>query len=635
LATRVTTPTALEIPERLGRFQVIAELGTGGMGQILLAVQRGAFASNKIVVIKKIRKDALDKPEFLNMFVDEARIAMRLSHPNIVNTFDFVAEEESLYLTMEFLEGHSLLHVLRKVGRDAFPLDLHLWILTRVLAALSYMHTLRDLDGGELCIVHRDVSPSNVILTHGGEVKLVDFGIAQAAGRLSVTQNGTLKGKIGYMSPEQCRLEPATMRSDIYAVGVMLWEALTKQRRRVGKTAFEALQARLRGNEPHALDLWPEAPMRLVEIVDKALAMQPVERYATAADFQRDLEAYLASGSSLHDSGSATLTSFLGQHLGPEIAALRKTIQVRIAADRASLAQIPGAETISDAADDEGEAEPTLVSGDHAPVPVMNILSAPLAATGAFDVTAAATTSALAPAVPPRKTASSERMEAMTEMPATVLTSPALVAAKMPRQIPRIAWAGLAVVLGALGGRILLRRPPTPVEERRMAVQPAARVSRDTAMATAIPPPPAAPLIRDVSVRPPEVVPPDPVPPRAAPFKEAPPAARPIRRSSRPDRKAEASSRLAVQPGGQVSSRTTASMPPPAPSRPPLPTQPSTHMPLPAQTPPRASFKTAASTGVTAPRPTSTLKEESPGMELGHPTAPRRLPIDEKDPFTP
>lgn len=606
------TPTGLRIPERLGRFQVIAELATGGMGQILLAVQRGAFASNKIVVIKKIRKDALDTPEFLHMFVDEARIAMRLSHPNIVNTFDFVEEDESLYLTMEFLEGHSLLHVLRKVGRDSFPLDLHLWILTRVLAALSYMHALHDLDGAELGIVHRDVSPSNVILTHSGEVKLVDFGIAQAAGRLSVTQNGTLKGKIGYMSPEQCRLEPATLRSDIYAVGVMLWEALTKQRRRVGNTAFEALQERLRGNEPHVLDACPEVPRRLVEIVDKALALQPAERYATAADLQKDLEAYLASASPLQDARSTTLIDFLAQHLGPEIATLRKTIEVRIAADRTSLAHIPGAETISEVSevsnvsDDDIDAEATIVSDDLPSSSGYELLSPPLAVSAAFDETVAA------------------RTDGTPVARALALTRSAFHAVQPVRHVPKTAWVGVAMAASLAGGMLIHRTAlskPAARIERATTASPSAQAAFVAAVPHA---PEIEPIVTDLSPGaaevPPEVpaelpaeVPPE-LPEEAHPLDiqtnalAAPPREARLRRPMRAEK--------VMDKGGARGK----------PWQPPFPA---------------LGASTVSGKGLVAKRrPISPINERSLGetsfgQDLGSPAARVRLPLDEKDPFTP
>ena len=215
LETEAKPHLAPALAEKLGRFEIITRLGRGGMAEVFLAVQRGAFASNKLVVIKQLKRDANDEHQMFEMFVDEARIAMRLTHPNVVHTFDFVADGDEFYLTMEFLDGQSLLQTIRKVGRDKLPLELHIWILIQVLAGLGYAHALRDFDGTPLAIVHRDVTPSNVILTYGGGVKLVDFGIAKVAGAMAVTQNGTMKGKLGYASPEQCLGKATTARSDL------------------------------------------------------------------------------------------------------------------------------------------------------------------------------------------------------------------------------------------------------------------------------------------------------------------------------------------------------------------------------------------------------------------------------------
>jgi serine/threonine protein kinase len=300
------------------------------MAQVFLAVQRGAFASNKLVVIKKLLPGAGADQQVTDMFLDEARIAMRLNHPNVVTTFDFVAEEDELYLTMEFLDGQSLLQTLRGLGRDKVPLDLHIWILTQVLAGLGYAHELRDFDGRPLGIVHRDVTPSNVILTYAGAVKLVDFGIAKVAGAVSVTQTGTMKGKIGYASPEQCLGKPTTAGSDLFSVGIMLWEAIAGKRRTVGETPAAVYQARIAGTERSIEEVLPNVPEPLAKIVKRALATDPENRYGKASEFQRDLEEYLDARS--HASfGTNVLADFMKLHFGETMAAMHRTIETRIA----------------------------------------------------------------------------------------------------------------------------------------------------------------------------------------------------------------------------------------------------------------------------------------------------------------
>lgn len=302
------------------------------MAEVLLAVRRGPYASNKLVVIKKLKAAPEDDQELVNMFVDEARIAMRLSHPNVVSTFDFVADGHELYLTMEFLDGPSLLQVTRTVGRQKIPLELHVWILTQVLAGLGYAHQLRDFDGTALEIVHRDVTPSNVILTHGGGVKLVDFGIAKVAGAVAVTQSGVMKGKIGYASPEQCLGRPTTMSSDLYSVGVMLWEAMARKGRSVGETPAAVFQARIGGMERAIEDVWPDAPPDLARCVGRALATAPEDRYGSAHEFQRALEKYLVGAPPL-TFGPQALAEFLTLHFSHARAALQRTIETHLAGD--------------------------------------------------------------------------------------------------------------------------------------------------------------------------------------------------------------------------------------------------------------------------------------------------------------
>jgi len=263
------------------------------------------------------------------MFVDEARIAMRLSHPNVVSTFDFVAEDDDFYLTMEFLDGQSLLQTLRSVGREKLPLELHIWILTQVLAGLTYAHELRDFDGTPLGIVHRDVTPSNVILTYGGGVKLVDFGIAKVAGAVSVTQNGTMKGKIGYASPEQCQGKVTTARSDLYSVGIMLWEAIAEKRRTVGETPAAVYQARIAGTERPLEEVRPDVPPLLSKIVRRALSASPEDRHESAYEFQRELEQYLATRPPTY--GTRALAEFMGTHFARVREAMHRTIESGIA----------------------------------------------------------------------------------------------------------------------------------------------------------------------------------------------------------------------------------------------------------------------------------------------------------------
>ena len=282
-------------PGRLGRYDVVALLGEGGMARAYLALSHGAFDSTKLVVVKHIRPEIASDEQFAGMFADEARLALRLAHANVVQTFDVVNEQDQHLLVMEYLDGRSLGHVLRQVGREEMPLAEHLWILTQVLAGLHYAHTLEDFDGSPLAIVHRDVSPANLFITFGGEVKLLDFGIAKASGAIATTREGVIKGKLGYAAPEQCLGRTVDRRADIYAVGVLLWEAMARRRRTFGDTELALLQARVTNSEPPIEEVWPDVPAQLAAISARALASNPDARYPTALEFQRDLEAYLAT----------------------------------------------------------------------------------------------------------------------------------------------------------------------------------------------------------------------------------------------------------------------------------------------------------------------------------------------------
>lgn len=313
------------MPTQIGRYAILAQLGTGGMARVFLGMLRGPHEVRKLVVIKQLRHEMVSDEHFMAMFVDEARVALRLAHPNVVHTFEVVAEGGEHYLTMEYLEGRSLAQLLKRVGRTEMPLAEHVWILTRVLGALHYAHGLRDFDGSPLGIVHRDVSPANVFITVRGEVKLLDFGIAKASGAISTTQEGVMKGKLGYAAPEQCLGRRVDARADIYSVGVLLWEAMARQRRSAADTWLAALQARVQNTEPRINDVWPEAPTQLARTCEHALANDPNLRLATALAFQRELEKYLATLTV--PVGSEEAGALILQHFHQELLAERRIIE--------------------------------------------------------------------------------------------------------------------------------------------------------------------------------------------------------------------------------------------------------------------------------------------------------------------
>ncbi|HTJ83460.1 MAG TPA: serine/threonine-protein kinase, partial [Polyangiaceae bacterium] len=280
--------------ERIGKYRIIAKLGQGGMARVLLTMAEGPHGFNKLLVVKELKDDLAHDPEFLTMFLDEARIAARLNHPNIVLTYEVGNEGARYWIAMEYLEGQPLNAVFRRLGRKNIPLEIHLRILADVLAGLEHAHKLADFDGSPLDIVHRDISPQNIFVTYEVQVKVVDFGIAKAAGASSTTKEGILKGKISYIAPEQARCEPVDRRSDLFAVGVMLWEAVAGRRLVQKEDEMSILARRMSGKDPRVRDAVPDVPAEIAAICDRAMAPSPDDRFQSAREFREVLERYLA-----------------------------------------------------------------------------------------------------------------------------------------------------------------------------------------------------------------------------------------------------------------------------------------------------------------------------------------------------
>src|SRR3954451_21783110 len=212
------------------RYEPIAQIGRGGIAEVLLAMMDSGSGARRLAVLKRIGPEFATDPDFVAMFLDEARLSLRLTHANVVQTYEVLVGDDELAIAMEYLDGQPLTRVLNRMlrGPGELGLPLRLRILTRVLAGLEHAHTLADLDGTPLGVVHRDVSPQNVFVTYDGQVKLVDFGIAKVATAAAEEQTrpGVVKGRVSYMAPEQLRGGALDRRADLFSVGVMLWEAL-------------------------------------------------------------------------------------------------------------------------------------------------------------------------------------------------------------------------------------------------------------------------------------------------------------------------------------------------------------------------------------------------------------------------
>ena len=284
-------------PDLAGKYRLIAELGQGGMATVYLAVVMGRSGFRKLAVVKLLRPEIGVDSEFVEMFLDEAKLCARLSHPNIVHIYDVGVDEVGHLMAMEYLDGVSLHAATAKLARNGGPFSFALQakVLREVVEGLKYAHELRDYDDRPLEIVHRDVTPHNIFVTYDGQVKLLDFGIAKAATSSVRTATGVIKGKLTYMAPEQARGEFVDARADLYAVGVMLLEAVTGKRRWPAGLSQPALFTRLAAGEtpesPNAASFG--YPAEIDEIVVKALAPKPDDRYQTAAELAEALDRVL------------------------------------------------------------------------------------------------------------------------------------------------------------------------------------------------------------------------------------------------------------------------------------------------------------------------------------------------------
>jgi serine/threonine-protein kinase len=282
------------VDEGAGRYRIVSQLGQGGTADVLLAVADGPAGFQKLVVLKVLRKSLGREPELRAMFLGEARLAARLHHPNIVQTNEIIEHDGMPALVMEYLEGQPLSQVIVRGRAAGFTLPMQLVVLADALHGLHAAHELADTDGTPLGLVHRDVSPHNLFVTVEGQVKVLDFGIAKVERSIVETEVGTIKGKLRYMAPEQIAGEKVDRRADLYAAGVILWEALVGER--MWKGCLEAeIKTRVRaGDLQMPLAVRADVPPALDRICRRALALAPADRHPTALALAEEIEAALA-----------------------------------------------------------------------------------------------------------------------------------------------------------------------------------------------------------------------------------------------------------------------------------------------------------------------------------------------------
>jgi serine/threonine-protein kinase len=285
------------LPRQFGKYTLLRRLASGGMAELFLALQRSVAGFEKLIVIKRILPSMNRNQAFIEMLLHEARIAATLSHPNVVQIFDVGQAEGTYFIAMEHIHGEdiqAIVKAMRKRGLAEFPIEHALAIALGTSAGLAYAHEKRDLDGRPLSIVHRDISPRNIVVSFTGDVKIVDFGIAKSGVEPGEeTDPGHLKGKAPYMSPEQAGGQEIDWRSDVFAAGVVLFELTTGRRLFKGASEYETLKLIVDKEYPRPEDVKPGYPKELSRIVMKALAKDREARYQSARDMQADLEAFV------------------------------------------------------------------------------------------------------------------------------------------------------------------------------------------------------------------------------------------------------------------------------------------------------------------------------------------------------
>jgi tetratricopeptide (TPR) repeat protein len=344
-------------PQQYGKFLLLDRIACGGMAELYRAKSIGSKGFEKLVAIKKILPNLADQEEFIAAFIDEARLAAFLQHQNIVQIFDFGEMAGGYFISMEYLSGLPLRTAMNKAAKQGTPFDLRLvfYIISEISNGLHYAHNLKNFSGEPLDIIHRDIGPQNIFITFDGQVKIIDFGIARAASHNSATSLGSLKGKLSYMSPEQAGGLEIDHRSDIFSVGISLYEMATGQHMYTGDSKQILGKAANVVYTP-AREIRDDLPPRLYEIIDKALAKNPNHRYQSADELRTDID-----GCALEYTNQATakdMAAFMTKLFHEE------TAKEEQALFRAAKAELPHPEDAREAAASLGQEETIFLSSE-------------------------------------------------------------------------------------------------------------------------------------------------------------------------------------------------------------------------------------------------------------------------------
>jgi serine/threonine-protein kinase len=320
-------PNSLKGVVRLGKYELIAAIGSGGMAKVYLARQVGPLNFQKIVVVKSIHEALVETAGFIGMLLDEARIAALIKHANVVDIYDLgQADDGQYFIAMEYIAGRPLSKVLGRSKGTGIMLDVlsiaH--VIAEAADGLHAAHTLKSLTGEHLNLVHRDVTPGNIMVTFDGNIKLVDFGVAKSLGNINSTQAGQVKGKLGYLSPEQVNGLEVSPQTDVFSLGVCLWESLVVARLFKAPTMGSTIAAILTKTIEPPSKYRQEVPEQLDRICLKALARDPAQRYPSAAAFRDDLQAFLRGSNYIQ--GRSTVSKHMEQQFAEDIEADRKLV---------------------------------------------------------------------------------------------------------------------------------------------------------------------------------------------------------------------------------------------------------------------------------------------------------------------
>ncbi|MBI3178701.1 MAG: serine/threonine protein kinase [Deltaproteobacteria bacterium] len=314
-------------PTRFGNYILLDRIASGGMAQVYRGKVLGVEQFQRLVAIKCMLPQVSMHPDFAKMFVDEAHIAAQLSHPNIVQILELGRVEDTLFIAMELVEGCDVSRLIRAAaaGGRRLPVQFCVYAAARAADGLDFAHNRTSLDGVPFNLVHRDVSPHNILVSYSGEIKVADFGIAKADQRASTTRQGVVKGKLQYMAPEQLMAEPIDRRTDVFALGAVLYEMLSGERLFNGESTFEVMSAVKDGMLPPIEERHPHIPPEIVGLLRKALQREARERFPTAEALAQELGEYLLEGGKIY--GARQATELMGELFRDEMRAYRNKVQ--------------------------------------------------------------------------------------------------------------------------------------------------------------------------------------------------------------------------------------------------------------------------------------------------------------------